>query len=675
MKTGFETGERESNEMERISQLARQTVENIEKLEKATGADASRRLSAFTEKLKKSRLLKTLIFATASHAAILESDKIADFFKAAASRFENWDGHVMTPQNETDRHKIKQLVADRESRINQSDLAGYKQKTREKLSHGEDVSFEDIEFNLEEKNGVPHEQVESARKKAHEKMDKWRPEFVDGVNVKKLDEFVKEMYGPRENYSWGQGIVSTYFNTGIRNCHSVAKGQLIVLDNLMQSMSPEERRKIVLGTQYVEAHEYATLTILGPDKKPQKTYLLEPGIREVAQDLGEAGTATVSLGQLKQAIVAEKPVIVDAKKGDIEKGPKVDFTVNQAVDDNIVINGPLKPSDFVLREMGEKPPEHVEKTANMEEQITDPTIMELTLEEEKVDMTVEDVQQLKAEAYAKKYRGLVIWKGKKLSPEIVREINAVPPGAQPMSKIEYQDIADQPKESVDAMFHSSAHIITFRANEKGSLPPQLIESLYTADGFQGVIEIQVPSREKVLGDHVYETQELASADFEKVFKKNGDPAVPEIRIVGNEILHNPSKMDLVLNSGFRRIVLDDDPVKDVADIAVEKAMLQKMIASRKTFILTAYHSYLDRYPDVILDAKNITSIQEDGEWMSAVGPEKEIALLKTVVADWNMTASHKRFVPKLEQRIAEMEKRVKEEDRKIALKNVKAPRE
>jgi hypothetical protein len=61
--------------------------------------------------------------------------------------------------------------------------------------------------------------------------------------------------------------------------------------------------------------------------------------------------------------------------------------------------------------------------------------------------------------------------------------------------------------------------------------------------------------------------------------------------------------------------------------------------------------------------------------MSAVGPEKEIALLKTVVADWNMTASHKRFVPKLEQRIAEMEKRVKEEDRKIALKNVKAPRE
>ncbi len=675
MKTNFESGIRESTELERISQIARQTVENIEKLEKATGEDASRRLSAFTEKLKKSRLLKTLIFATASHAAILNSDKIVDFFKAAASRFENWDGHVMTPQSEADRQNVGRLVADRESRINQSDLAGYKQKTREKLSRGEDVSFEDIEFDLEEKNGVPHEQVESARKKAHEKMDKWRPEFVDGVNVEKLDEFVKEMYGPRENYSWGQGIVSTYFNTGIRNCHTVAKGQLIVLDNLMHSMSPEAREKIVLGTQYVEAHEYATLTILGPDKKPQKTYLLEPGIREVAQDLGEAGTATVSLGQLKRAIVAEQPVIVDAKKGDVEKGPKVDFTVNQAVDDNIVINGPLKPSDFVLREMGEKSPEHIEKKADLGEQIIDPSVIQVTFEEPKAEMTVAQAISLR-ESVQKTGGDLYAEKDQLLTPEAVKELNRFDEKKEIPRKVDYGNISGQDKKSIDEMFGTTAHVVSVQTDASGLLPSQLFESLRSKEArekkFDGVLEIVVQEHDDP-GLTDKKTRDLSYGDYKALFLPESPVAAKEIRIVGSDLLHDRMALELALESRFDRVVIDGSASASHVSISSKdevKANLLECAKSNKTIILDDYFGYLERYPEILLNADNIESIQEDGKWMNTIGPEKALSALKSIADDWDHLASSKKYVPLLQKRIAKMEKIIKQLSEQDALEQV-----
>lgn len=261
---------------------------------------------------------------------------------------------VQTPEEKQE--KIKQ-INERVARIDRVQLDAYKNEQKEKLAMGEPVTFREMFFNLERLNGVDEAEVKEAEKKADATIAKYKSQMGERMNRGFVTRVVDEMYGSNDTYEWGQGSVVKYFNTGKRNCYAIAAAEEIVFEGLLEDMPPEERESIHVGRENQKQHVIATLTF---DKQigdiSPITMRLEPGAPPRMEN--EPGTAFVTLETQKQALVSDFYITIKAGAGKVGQSPDILSVSNQPVNDGIIVEGPLRGSDYVQQvaeERGIKP--------------------------------------------------------------------------------------------------------------------------------------------------------------------------------------------------------------------------------------------------------------------------------------------------------------------------------
>lgn len=489
------------------------------------------KLQTFAERLKRDRFGKMLLVAAGLHVPYIYGDKIIAYAKAAMSHVEGWDGRILHPQSKEEQAKVEALEKEREAHADPEGVARFKEESRKRIEAGNPPSFAEVYFKMEELKGVPHDQVEAARKKADALIDSYSSKFLTGFDETELKQFVQTMYGPESNYEWGQGSATVYFNTGRRNCNAVEAGQTIVLEGVMRHMPEETQKKYQLGKQFVQQHTYATLSEMRRDGKASKTYLLEPSLKIVNGGIGEAGTATVSIDILKQAIVSDSPVTIDAKSGTlIPKGPILDVKTDQPVSDNLIINGPLKPSEFVMKEIGE-PVTAPETTKIQQETSNEPDVVELTLEEPA--LTVEEARKLRASKEKFGTNAVVSIDEKELSPEVIKELNAWE-GKELPYKYSYQDVSKISKEAAVELFGTSARVLSITTDKDGQLPDAFYDALYSEEAknkhFNGILKMNTFSKNREMTAGFFSRAQEA-----RMRSTNKQPAVGEIYLEDVEI--------------------------------------------------------------------------------------------------------------------------------------------
>lgn len=266
---------------------------------------------------------------------------------------ERWNrpNAVIHPQSKENQQQAMQWRQERAKRSVPGAETSYKQEMRQKMESGESVSFRRLYFDLERLNGIPQDEVRQAEERADARINEFAPLIADGLDDQDARMIVGRMYGAADNYDFGQASVSRYFNSGKRNCVSVAKGELIVVEGLIERMPPGMKERYQLGLNIIKQHQVGTLTI-AEGGRPDRTFFLEPPMKELDGIREEAGSKTVDLTTLKQGLVADRPLTLEAKKGkpgEIQESPRIDVLTDQPVSDGIVISGDLKGSDFVRR--------------------------------------------------------------------------------------------------------------------------------------------------------------------------------------------------------------------------------------------------------------------------------------------------------------------------------------
>jgi len=326
---------------------------------------------------------------------------------------------ILEPQSEVEKKEILERMEKRLKRADADGLEAYKGEQRKKLDQGEPESLKEMFFNLERLNGVPAPEVEAAEQKADEMISKFKSQMKGEISRGFINVVVHEMYGNNSNYEWGQGSVVKYFNTGKRNCVSIATAEQIVLEDVLSDLSEEVRSKIHIGREYQKQHVMATLTFDSQvgDIKPV-TLRLEPPVGSRAEN--ESGTAWVSLNTQKQALVSDKFVAVkSAGGGRIKSTPDLMIVSDQPVNEGIAIEGALRSSDYVERIVKERDIKPVVKEFKPTE-----GAMDLIILKENMEPTLDEVRKQIDEALKKPdYEQTVELKDiKKITPEIVKEI-------------------------------------------------------------------------------------------------------------------------------------------------------------------------------------------------------------------------------------------------------------
>jgi hypothetical protein len=339
--------------LEDVVQELEQIEHDAAELQSRTRRSIGERVGAW---MKRSMLFKMALVSAALHAAPLSStvrqvfSDVKEWIVSSEGAKEKRPGTVLRPQSYEEMLRVENETTLRKQRIKPEEVTEKKEAFRDRMARGEAISFEELYLDMEEVNGVPAENVSAAKQEAGRLVEKYAEQFGERIDAEELRGFVNDMYGPNENYDWGQGSVAEFFNTKKRNCLAVAKGQLVVLEGVISRLPREEQSRYTLGISKLHQHEIATVAVQGDDGV-KTTYLLEGNVIERRGSEDIAGTKTVSLDTIKQGIVSEKPIHVQAKEGkDVNGGPDVIFSSNQPVDDGIIVEGDLAGSEYVLQE-------------------------------------------------------------------------------------------------------------------------------------------------------------------------------------------------------------------------------------------------------------------------------------------------------------------------------------
>jgi hypothetical protein len=263
---------------------------------------------------------------------------------------------VIMPQSAAERYETQRRINEREQRIDKAELAKWKKTMRERMIRGEAVTFADLYFPLEELNGVQKERVEQAKAVANRMAEGYAAQLMtEGMTPPFIERVVLDMFGEAGNYEWSQGSVTEYFLTKKRNCKSVAYAELIVFEKLIARLHPSVQPAYGLGIRRIKQHVIATLQQSDiPNRRVLLTTFLEPPVKSVPGYAQEAGTADVQANVIKSALVSDIPVTVHAQRplngAKVPDSPDIAVNVNDPVSDNLLINGDLKGSDYVMHQ-------------------------------------------------------------------------------------------------------------------------------------------------------------------------------------------------------------------------------------------------------------------------------------------------------------------------------------
>ena len=258
------------------------------------------------------------------------------------------------PQSDADRAEVEQRVEARHRRIDSKDLNQYKEQVVQQLERGESIDAIDLVFAMEEKNGVPHEEVEFAKRAARADVERYVTAFGDDLDSSELDRFSREMYA-NADYVWGEASATDYYTKKKRNCVAITRVQQIVLASVMQRMSSETQKTWSLGSTFMDQHEILTASEKDPSTGSEKAlWRIEDGA--FAMTAGEqVGTATIGMEEVKKALVSSKPIEMKAKQGDgktpIDAGVAIDAVTDEPARLNIHIEGKLRGSEWSVAQL------------------------------------------------------------------------------------------------------------------------------------------------------------------------------------------------------------------------------------------------------------------------------------------------------------------------------------
>ena len=304
----------------------------------------TRFMDRLKESAKKNPLVSAFLVAGALHLPITPQGQAVG---AHAGEFIDEVRHsFIIPQRVGDVADALKQMLNRRLHTKTAEVSSYKQAIAERLSQGEDVSLEEAHFKLAELQGVPKEKLDAGRKYIDDFIETYSAQMNGKIDRALLEQMVAKMY-EKSTYKWGSADPSSLGSTGERNCNAVEKALEMVLEGMIKRLPADQQSSYEIGRNYESQHVRALITI---KEDGEKTYVLDGHVEEWKQKQID-GTATVSLKEAKRAMVAEKPMQVTAGAGSsVESGPAILVMTDQPVEDNIVIQGKLKGSDYVLAE-------------------------------------------------------------------------------------------------------------------------------------------------------------------------------------------------------------------------------------------------------------------------------------------------------------------------------------
>ncbi len=400
------------------------------------------------------RILAPLAVSLGVHAAIgtVEEKPWQDITLTVQRMWEK-PGMVVRPQSDADRSRTNNAIEERRRRMNAPELARYKETIRTRMESGESFSYQDLFFELERLNGVKPEKIGDAKRIARQTIELYAKDLGSELREELIRRVVTDMYGAPENYDWGQASVSEYFVTKKRNCDSIAQAELIVFEGLVSRLPPEQQKTYQLGKEKIKQHDIATLNA-GKD-----FFKLEPPVLKLFLDQNPPGSVVIPMEILKKALVADKPITVNAtkpKNGEVKDSPDIDAVTNEPVSDGIAVEGKLRGSEYVMRQ--------AELQGHSPEPI-DPDVMELTLiEKDSDDPGVEEAKRRASREkgeYPSFDHPFIIDARDYTNPSVesIRAMNWDPHKPLQISLVRFPSPAEWSREAIDAMLTTNASTI------------------------------------------------------------------------------------------------------------------------------------------------------------------------------------------------------------------------
>lgn len=360
--------------------LVKETLHKLKKIdEQESGLREEAKktlLSKIRDWASKNKFAATLLVAGAIHSPVIaRSSGFIEKIEQALQTVKDWERHgaFVMPQSAEEAKKATEKIYERGARVDQDKRTAYVEELRAKMESGEEVKLNETYLKLEEVNGVNPEKVKIAEQNKQAMIEKFTKQMGDDLTEDFIKSIVNEMFGSSDNYEWGQGSVTEYFNTGKRNCLSIARAEQMIFEALIERLPEEKRSKYEIGNAFEKQHEIAILKVLNPDGSIDKTYFLQPPVNTLVGKADRPGSPTVSLKAMQSAIVAKKPVTIssNAKPGEIASSPDIITIGNQPVSTNIDIQGDLKGSDYIERIVKEREIEIQWKEPSTTDQVMD----------------------------------------------------------------------------------------------------------------------------------------------------------------------------------------------------------------------------------------------------------------------------------------------------------------
>lgn len=436
-------------------------------------------MDAIRRKFRESQMAKALLVAVGLHVVPLApivgekaEEKILELVEDAWEKY----GMVLHVQTEAEQKATTERVAAREARTDQQKLAAYEEAMDRRLSRGERVSLKRLYFDLERLHGVEPEVVKQGEKNADAMIEKYFQESHGKITEEFLQNMTKEMFGSPEKGVWSQASVSRYFTEGTHNCVAIDHAQQIVLEGVLDKLSPWERMRWHIGNAFEKDHEIATVTSFSDARTIDTTYYLELPYRNIKGAMERPGSPTIPLEAMKRAFVSPEPISIQSphKKGEkIIGGPDIDAVTDQPVPMRVRISGPLVASQYNRTVAEQRHIIPVERPPKPKE-----VLVELHLGEwEKApEQTLDDVKKMEKEAVGMETTVILRDRLTNPTPDAAREVAAQ--GQVIWNNVlQLGDLKGWRKESIDKIWTGNATTIKIEYDRGSGIPSAVFDSL------------------------------------------------------------------------------------------------------------------------------------------------------------------------------------------------------
>jgi len=647
--------------------LASETMAKLQQLdneELALHKEAERSLlTKIRDWANKNKFATTLLLAGAVHSPIIaRSSGFLEKVQNMLNTVRAWEmpNTIVDPQSFSEKEQVVKEIYERGSRIDKQKKEVFEKEQREKLERGEDVSFNDTFLKLEELNGVDSEKVKIAEQKKQEMIEKFAARMGNDFSEDFIKSVVNEMFGSNKNYEWGQGSVTEYFNTGKRNCVSIARAEQMVFEALIDRLPAEKRSKYQLGTAFEKQHEIAILKVINQDGSIDRTYFLQPPIPILEGAADRPGSPTVDLKTMQHAMVSSKPMSMssNAKPGEIADSPDIIAITNQPVSTNINIEGKLKASDYIEQIVEDRGIEIKSKEPSATDKVMDLEIIHND-DVEKSQQKIEDAYK-----YIEAHLPSCLDQENCKDPDMIDR--SVPFVGIDLSTIDWKNL--EPKQ-VDEIFSGLFKLRalpdpdTINFGDINHLSSETIERIAKLRAPEITLELKNDKDGNLSMENIYQLIDI----YRKKEKEGYDISIdmPRVHILLGEDVYNAALIELLDSLPGGQFIIDQKNAKTRSYVSTDTAEAIVHSKAKDLYLegadLTAeglemiiknpnktYHFGLSAYIEIIRKRPDVVNVPHIKPWVDKLFMGAEIDNFRTTT-DPNVWRKIQPIVEKLEE--------------------------